>query len=388
MALPLPKQFTKYFEHHNPTQVKNLLITAEAVFESRTTNLNVAKNKVGNITGKTDTKPESNYKRLTRLFTIEEKREIAKSLLCVACCCLDSKMRIKYLALDGTSWEYGEKKIHLLTLSVVYSGVSIPIWWEELEKKGHSNFKERKKVIREACKIFNLKGLILLADREYIGRKWFNYLKNKKIDFIIRLKEKVYKKEIDKPNARKNAKKKIAPLRYIKLQRMALFQRYRNCGVSKQFKMSGNNYTFVVFKIPKKNAKENLIYFISSLKNKKEIVKAYPIRWTIESCFKHLKSNGFNLEEMNFKNPLKIMLMMAITVFLYVLCIVEGLKELKKSKPSDLKKYANGKHFLTISVFSKGLSYLCLKFNNLITFIDYLYDELLDKNLLFLQNVQ
>ena len=147
MALPLPKQFTKYFADNNPTEIKNLLITAEAVFESRTTNLNIAKNKVGNITEKRETKPESNYRRLTRFFTIEEKRKMVKSLLCVACCCLDSKTRIKYLALDGTSWACGEKKIHLLTLSVVYSGVSIPIWWEELGKKGTSNFKERKKVI-------------------------------------------------------------------------------------------------------------------------------------------------------------------------------------------------------------------------------------------------
>jgi len=46
----------------------------------------------------------------------------------------------KYLALDGTSWEYGKKKIHLLTLSVVINKVSIPIWWIELDKKGISSF--------------------------------------------------------------------------------------------------------------------------------------------------------------------------------------------------------------------------------------------------------
>lgn len=388
MKLPLPVQFRDYFAHHNKTVIKNLLITAESVFEAETTNLNRVKNKVGQVTGQRLTKPESNYKRLTRLFIVEEKENLVRSLLCVCCCMLDSKMKIKYLALDGTSWEFGEKKIHLITLSVVYGGVSIPIWWEELDKKGHSNFKERKKVISGASKFLNLKGLILLADREYIGRIWFKYLKTKGIDFIIRLKAKVYKEHIDQASVDASAKDYFQKARYIKLQRIAIFRRYWKSGVSKAFKMDGNTYTFVVFKNPKQTAKEELLYFISSLKNKRQIISDYPIRWTIECCFKHLKSNGFRLEEMSLKDPLKIMLMMAIVVFLYVLCIVEGLKQLKTAKKSDWKVYKNGKRFLTVSVFSKGLAYVNLKFNDLISFIQYLHGVLRDKKITFLQNVQ
>lgn len=388
MTLPLPRQFSEYFKHHDKTVVKNLLITAESIFESQSTNLNKVKDKVGQITGQTNTKPESNYKRLTRFFTVEEKEELVRSLLCVCCCMLDSKMAIKYLALDGTSWEIGEKKIHLITLSVVYGGVSIPIWWEELDKKGISNFKERKKVISSANKFLNLKGLILLADREYIGRNWFKWLISKGIDFIIRLKNKAYKEEIDQASIEATSKDYFQKARYIKLQRIALFRRYLKFGVSKQFKINDNTYTFVVFKNPKETAKDKLLYFISSLKDKRQIIKDYPIRWTIESCFKHLKSNGFKLEDMNLKNSLKIMLMMAIVVFLYVLCIIEGLKQLRKSKPSDWKIYKNGKQFLTVSIFRKGLSYVNLKFNNLRSFIEYLIHLLKGKNLLFLQNVQ
>lgn len=387
MSLPLPLQFTEYFANHDRTVVKNLLITAESIFEAGTTNLNRAKDKVGNITGNTETQPDSNYKRLTRFFTVEEKRELVKSLLCLCCCMLDSKVRVEYLALDGTSWECGEKDIHLLTLSIVYGGVSIPIWWEELDKKGTSNFSERKKVIEGAGKFLELRGLILLADREYIGREWFKYLKGNKIDFIIRLKHKVYKQEIDAASLEACPKDVFQKARYIKLKRMALFRKYWKYGVSKQFDMSGQTYTFVVFKNPKKDAEEKLVYFISSLKDKRKIVGAYPIRWTIESCFKHLKSNGFNLEHVNMQDPLKIMLMMGIVVFLYVLCIVEGLRRLKKTKPSDWKKYSNGKKYLTVSFFRKGLSYLNLMFNNLTTFIQYLARELRDKNLLFLQTV-
>lgn len=388
MALPLPEQFREYFTDHDQTVMKNLLITSESIFEAETVNLNRVKNKVGNVTGKLNTQPESNYRRLTRFFNVEQKRELVKSLLCVCCSMLDSKMKIKYLALDGTGWEFGEKKIQLLTLSIVYAGVSIPIWWEELDKKGHSNFKERKQVIDQARNFLNLKGLILLADREYIGRKWFKYLIAKGIEFIIRLKAKIYKEQIDQASIEASPKDYFQKARYIKLQRMALFKRYWKCGVSKRFKMDGQDYTFVVFKNPKQTAKEQLIYFISTLKSKRQIIAAYPIRWTIESCFKHLKSNGFRLEQMSLKDSLKIMLLMAIVVFLYVLCIVEGIKQLKKSKAKKWKKYRNGKQFLTVSIFSKGLAYVNLKFNNLRSFIRYLAQVLTKNKLCIMINVQ
>ena len=316
MTLPRIDEITKHFPKHRESVVKNLLIASASIFESETTNLNKVKKKVSHVTGNKETHPESNYKRLTRLFNVEKKKELVKGLLCLCCCLLDSRFGIKYLALDGTSWEYGEKKIHLLTLSVVYSGISIPIWWEELDKKGTSNFKERKRVFREACKYLNLEGLILLADREYIGRDWFKYLKNKKIGFVIRLKKSIYKEEVDALGMGGSDSDSIRKARYIKLERMAKFHRYSKYGVSKRIRISGYEFTFVVFKNPKPTAKEKLLYFISSIKDKKEITRAYPIRWTIETCFKHLKSNGFRLEELGMKNSEKIKLMMGIVVFL------------------------------------------------------------------------
>ena len=73
----------------------------------------------------------------------------------------------------GTSWEFGDIRIHLLVLSVVYKGVSTPVYWINLRKKGNSNFKERKRMLRKALSLYRLTGKVLLADREYIGREWF-----------------------------------------------------------------------------------------------------------------------------------------------------------------------------------------------------------------------
>ena len=65
---------------------------------------------------------------------------------------------------------------------------------------------------------------------------------------------------------------------------------------------------------------------------------------------------------------------MAIVTFLYVLCIHEGLIAYKVVKKSDLKKYADGKVTLAVSVFRKGLSFVEGRFANLRTFAKYLVD--------------
>ena len=97
-----------------------------------------------------------------------------------------------------------------------------------------SNFNERRKVIDKACKLYNLKGLILLADREYIGERWFKYLVDKGLEFVIRLKKGIYKGYVDNQRGKDKTFYKHQHLRYIGIEREALKKRYQICGVSKQ----------------------------------------------------------------------------------------------------------------------------------------------------------
>jgi len=99
--------------------------------------------------------------------------------------------------LDGSSWQRGKRKHYFLVLSVIYQGVAIPIYWEDLCKKGISNQAERKGVVKKALKQFDLSQMTLLADREYIGHEWFKFLISHQIDFIIRLKYKTYQADFD-----------------------------------------------------------------------------------------------------------------------------------------------------------------------------------------------
>ncbi len=392
MSLPLPHEITSFFDEQPAHVVRNLLVTAEGIYSAKSTNLNVVKDELGNILGdQGTTKPESNYKRLLRFFQLgdEEKQSLTRSLLCVGVCVLGLKgRRPRYLTLDGTSWELGTKKVHLPTLGVVVNGVSIPICWEDLDKKGTSNCTERKALFDKACQWYDLKGMVLLADREYIGEEWFRCLTGKGLQFVIRLKKKTYKEYVDGQRTGVDKAFKHQKWRYIGMERGAKKQIYKNSGVAKQIRILDEKYTFVVFKNPKKEAEEPLIYFISSLRKKQKIVGAYPIRWKIECCFRHLKSNGFNLEDLNFRAREKIKLMMAIVSFLYVLCIQQGVLAYSEFKKSDFKKYRDGTATLAVSIFRKGKSIMAGKFHNLKSFIKFLMSILKGKNLPFWVHVQ
>lgn len=97
---------------------------------------------------------------------------------------------------------------------------------------------------------------------------------------------------------------------------------------------------------------EPILYWITSLPNVITASELYRKRWKIEICFKCFKTNGFNLQQMNFKNPLKISLLMAIIVFAYVLCLLEGLKQRKQILT---KRYRSGSEGPAQSFFKRGI---------------------------------
>ena len=94
----------------------------------------------------------------------------------------------------------------------------------------------------------------------------------------------------------------------------------------------------VMQKNPKKDAKEPILYWITSLADPIKAREHYRKRWKIEGCFKCLKTNGFNLQQINFKKPFKVNLLLAIVVLASVLSLVEGFKQ-----KSAVKRYQNGK---------------------------------------------
>ncbi len=51
------------------------------------------------------------------------------------------------LCLDSTNWKFGKTDINILMLSVAYRGVSFPLIWKLLPKRGNSNHLKRTKIM-------------------------------------------------------------------------------------------------------------------------------------------------------------------------------------------------------------------------------------------------
>lgn len=130
-------------------------------------------------------------------------------------------------------------------------------------------------------------------------------------------------------------------------------------------------YTIVMTKNLKQDRKEPYIFFISNITNAWEVLNHYTERWKIECCFRHLKSNGFDMEAMNLTQDLKIELMTGIVITAYAIAIREGILAYIR-KPFRKKKYKNGKEYHEISIFRKGLEMIDGIIDNFISLLKYL----------------
>ena len=144
--------------------------------------------------------------------------------------------------------------------------------------------------------------------------------------------------------------------------------------IRKKFILDGIELFFVVCKSPDKSAKEEVIFLITNVTDHAyKISCIYRMRWKIEHCFKHLKSNGFDLEAMNVKGKAKQNLLLAIVVFTYTLSVLEGLKDYKNVA---LKKYADEEVSKAVSVFRHGLDKITIIADSLDAFIKYILKQL------------
>ena len=98
-----------------------------------------------------------------------------------------------------------------------------------------------------------------------------------------------------------------------------------------------------------------------------------------------MKSNGFNLEDLNLKDTGKNLLLMGILAISYTLAVRIGWKQRNVIPP---KKYADGSTAPAVSLFRDGLSWLTQKCFRLIDFLIYLSEVLCAKNHAISKNVQ
>ena len=119
------------------------------------------------------------------------------------------------LVMDRSNWKRGEKNINILTLGILGHHCFIPLSWKQMNKRGNSNFLERKSLLKRFIRLWkkagkSIKNMTLVADREFIGPDWLNYLHGEEICFVFHLRENLRLGEIEPAN-KKNGSCAVMP---------------------------------------------------------------------------------------------------------------------------------------------------------------------------------
>lgn len=356
MLPPHLRKFSDLYSKYGLGAVKNFWLLTGLLPLARTVNLYKLKDYVGGVLGNDKADPMSHYRRLTRFFEEWGGREDFLHDLMGQLLRFLKGMGFKTLVLDGTSWRLGEAEIHYLVLSVLVNKVAVPIYWAQLGKIGASSQGERQAMFEKALQLFDLKGMALLADREYVGKEWFKFLKANKIAFVVRLKHGDYESEVGAQRGK------------------PYWQMFLKCAakskvLKRQIWLDGECFTFVMMPNPRICADEPVLLFLTTLADAKKAAELYVYRWKIECLFKHLKSNGFHLEDLNLKDEGKNLLMFAVAATAYALTIR---KAWKYRKSIAIKLFADGSESLENSIFREGLSRItaiCFQFARFLTFV-------------------
>jgi len=101
---------------------------------------------------------------------------------------LPEKENLK-LSIDRTNWKFGKTDINIFMLGVTYKGVAFPLLFLMLTKRGNSNCSERIALVNRFIRLFGKSCIdCILADREFVGDDWMNYLNNNNIRYYIRIR--------------------------------------------------------------------------------------------------------------------------------------------------------------------------------------------------------
>ena len=239
-----------------------------------------------------------------------------------------------YLTFDRTSWKWGKKDINILMLAIAYKGIAIPVYWLLLNKRGNSSTRERIALTKRFITQFGKKRIIkFLADREFVGKKWFEWLKSEGIDFAIRIK---------KNNLASNSRGESVPVQNL----------FRDLKVGETMILIGARTAYETkLYLSALRLEDGELLIIATAKNCTNAIESYAKRWEIETLFSCLKSRGFNFEDTHLTHRRRIKSLLFVLVIAFCWAHRVGEWQHENVKPIKLKKHQRPEK----SIFRLGL---------------------------------
>lgn len=246
------------------------------------------------------------------------------------------------LVLDRTNWKFGEHNINILMLGVSYKNVAFPLMFKMLDKRGNSDTEERIDLLRKYIEWFGKLSIdCLLADREFVGGKWLEFLNDEKIRYHIRIRN------------------NFTIYSYQKQEEMKAFWLFNNLKVGEFYhypkivELHGQRCYLSGTKTIDRDGKMEFLIIVSFNKPE-QAMEYYKQRWQIETLFRGLKSSGFNIESTHVTDLDRLEKLFSLTMVAFVWCYKVGDYLDDNVKRIIIKKHGRR----AVSVFKYGLDYL------------------------------
>jgi hypothetical protein len=279
-------------------------------------------------------KQASHYKRIQRFLRFFHLPFAELARLVMALIGLQPPFVI---TLDRTDWYLGETPLNVLLLGIAHEGLSFPLLWTILEKKGCSDTRERIALIEDYLRLFGRQSIeFICADREFIGVDWLAFLCRQRIPFRLRLKENLliensrHTKRVAARNLFRTQKAGVPVL--LAGARQVLGQRLFVMGMRR----SDGEYVIVI-----------------STEESDLLLSDYARRWGVETLFGCLKTRGFCLEATHVTEKERLRKLIALMALCFCWAYRTG-QWLACTAPLEIKKHGR----LAKSVFRHGLDHL------------------------------
>jgi hypothetical protein len=241
----------------------------------------------------------STYRRLQRFFQHVRLEADWSAPLVVGLLGLDGPW---HLALDRTQWKLGTRDVNILMLAVVTRRARVPLIWSVLDNNGGtSDTGQRTLLMRRYLAIFGAASIrLLLADREFVGGAWMNFLNENNIPFAIRVKEKLIVTTEDGRSLTLGSV--LRKCRGLRTFRAAL-------GTSPGHDEAQSP---LWLNFAARRLDDGSLLIIASNTPARAALAAYRKRWAIECLFGDTKTRGLNLEDTRLVTPRKLILLLGL----------------------------------------------------------------------------
>lgn len=281
------------------------------------------------LNGRADQK--SNYRRIQRFFALFEidPDQIAQVIVALL-----PAQKDWLVTFDRTHWQFGAVQINILLVGLVFHGVSFPLYWVLLPKKGNSNTQERIALMEQVIHHLGKDRIrAVIGDREFIGHQWFKWLDQQGITYHMRIKQNAVL-----PGSKPQPK---------------VYTLFRDLPVDQSRTLRKRRWIYgqSVFLAAVRLNEEYLI--VASNQQPTHALDRYQKRWSIEVLFSALKKRGFDFEQTHLTDPQRIKKLVALLAIAFTWAHLVGVW-LAEKKPLKIKKHG----YKEQSLFRYGLDHL------------------------------